>query len=123
MPAVAPLNLFMSAAAACLRPFRSSVPVITKVMMNTHMLRLETKLEPMVSRNETGAMPATRAVTTAATMITRMESSLQAKPTTTMTMPSSLRSSMGSIGPPLVENYRPIDPTQNVVPSAAARHK
>ena len=100
MPAEAFLSLRMSAAAAWRRPLRSRVPVITNVMMKMHMLRLETKLSPRVSRNATGSMPPTTAVATAATMMMRMESSLSAKPATTMTIPRSLISSAGSIGPP-----------------------
>ena len=70
---------------------------MTNVMMKMSMERLETKLLPIVERNVTGSMPATRAVATAATMMMRIESSLSAKPTTTITMPRSFRRLMGSI--------------------------
>ena len=94
------MSLRMSAAAACRSPLRSRVPVSTNVMMKMHMLRFETKLSPSVFRNATGSIPPTTAVAMAATMMMRIESSLSAKPTTTMTIPRSLRSSVGSIGPP-----------------------
>ena len=72
---------------------------MTNVMMKMSMERFATKLLPMVERNVTGSMPATRAVATAATMMMRIESSLSAKPTTTITMPRSFRRLMGSISP------------------------
>ncbi len=70
---------------------------MTNVMTKMSMLRLETKLLPIVARNVIGSIPATSAVATAATMMIRIESSLRAKPTTTITMPKSLRRLIGSI--------------------------
>ena len=96
MPALALFTFCMRAAAACFRPLRSSVPVTTMTMMKMGMLRLLTKLLPRVSRNSIGLSPPARAVATAATMMTRMESSFRAKPTTKMTMPMSVMYSMPS---------------------------
>ena len=73
---------------------------MTKVMMKMHMLRLDTKLVPRVSKNEPTSIPPTTAVTTAATMMMRMESSFIAKPMITMAIPRSLSSSMGSMFAP-----------------------
>ena len=93
-PEVAPLNLPIRAAAASRRPLRSSVPVTSITMMKMAMLRFATKVLPSVSSRVTGPRPPTSAVTTAATRMTRMESSFSAKPAMTMTMPSSFSSSI-----------------------------
>ena len=91
MPGVAFLTLPMSCAAAVFRPLRSRVPVTSSTMMKIAMLRFETNEVPSVVRKPSAPMPPTSAVTTAATMMIRIASSLRAKPTITITIPKSTR--------------------------------
>ena len=93
MPAVAFLKWVIRWLAACLSPFRSNVPVTRNTMMNVHMLRFETKLDPSVSKKVTRSMPLTSAVTMAAAMMIRIESIFITKPTMTITMPKSFSKS------------------------------
>ena len=98
-PADAFLNFAIKSAAACLRPFRSKVPVKTRTMINVHMLRLDTKLDPNVCKNVTTSMPETSAVTMAATMMISMESNFKINPTTTIKIPSNFKISIKFLPP------------------------
>ena len=91
MPGVAPLALPISAAAACFRPLRSSVPVTSRMMMNSATLRFETNDSPSVVRKPSIPRLPSSAVTMAARNTMRIESSRRAKPTMTTAMPNSTR--------------------------------
>ena len=94
--------------------------ITTITMMNMSMLRLSTKLWPSVWKNVSGSSPATSAVATAATMITRIESSLHAKPTTMITIPMSFRYSTTSPPYPLFFVEQPRNKRQYLTESSPA---
>ena len=97
IPAEAPLNFFINAAAACFKPFLSNVPVTTNTIIKVHILRFATKLEPSVSKKVTKSIPPTRAVTTAATIMIKIESIFNTNPMITIKIPNSLSNSIFSI--------------------------
>ena len=61
---------------------------------NTHILRLATKLDPSVSKKVTGSIPATSAVTIAAIIIIKIESSFNTNPITTIRIPNNFNNSI-----------------------------
>jgi hypothetical protein len=89
-PAEALLTLPINAEAAFLKPLRSRVPVTNMIKMKIAMLRFATKVDPRVSSKPPTPKLPTNAVTIAATMIIKIESSFKAKPTITTKTPNNL---------------------------------
>ena len=90
LPAVALFTFLIRSAAASRRPFASSTPVTSRIIIKIAMLRFATKFVPSVSRSPSIPRPPARAVVTAAKKIIRMESSFSANPSTTIRTPISL---------------------------------
>lgn len=94
LPAVALFTLRIRFAAASRRPFLSSVPVTSRIMIKIAILLFATKFVPIVSRSPPTPSPPTIPVAIRARKIMRIESSFSANPTITINTPSNLMSSI-----------------------------
>jgi hypothetical protein len=94
LPAVAPFTFLIRSVAASLRPFLSRTPVIRRIIMKIAILLFATKFTPMVSKRPPTPRPPTIPVVISARKMIRIESSLSANPTITITTPSNLISSI-----------------------------